>query len=147
MGSNKEIVTALLEKKKYYNQQLLEDVLEGMIVCAEPDKKCRTLLENALASLVRAKEWANNSRRLIAQTPEPLVDGAKLTSNIETPAIAVSSDVLTLLTLVFAFFLGFLFYRCVKARRSRPRVLAYPVGLLGAPIEARQNLASNHDDA
>jgi len=103
-----------------------------------------------VADLIKAKMEsiaAGTCRRLIAQTPEPLVDCAKLTSNMETPAIAVSSDVLTLLVLAFALLLGFLFYRCVKARRSRPRVLAYPVGLLGAPIEARQNLASNHDDA
>lgn len=75
--------------------------------------------------------------------------GCDKLSSIETqtPAIAESSHVSTLLLLAFALFLGYLFYRYVKARRSRPKALAYPVGLLGAPSDVRLSLATNHDDA
>jgi len=92
-------------------------------------------------------KFFESRRRLIAQTPEPLVKGAMLTSTVpvETPAIAESSPLEHVPTLLFVFlalFIGYLFYRCVKARRSQPRPLAYPVGLLGAEAEPE-----NHDDA
>merc|ERR1711964_618162 len=76
-----------------------------------------------------------NARRLIAQTPEPLVEGAQLTSNIETPAIAESSHVPALLFVVLALFIGYLFFRCVKTRRTKS--FAYPLGLLGRETEAK----------
>jgi hypothetical protein len=72
-------------------------------------------------------------RRLIAQEDEPLANlmDEKLPVATETPAIAESSHVPALLLIAFAMFLGYLFFRCVKARRRTARPLAYPVGLLG----------------
>merc|ERR1712096_312466 len=92
------------------------------------------------------EDHINRRRRLIAQTPEqPLVECDKLSSTvIETPAIAESSHIATLLLLAFALLLGYLFCRCIKSRRSRPRALAYPVGLLGGPADVSE-VAPNHD--
>lgn len=86
-------------------------------------------------------------RRLIAQTPEPLeiqslVDGAKLNSSIETSAIAESphaSAFLTLLSVVLALFLGYLFSQCVKTWGTKPRTArtpSYPPTPRGEEAEA-----------
>merc|ERR1712096_464919 len=87
--------------------------------------------------IIEKAEWVRDSkkrqRRLIAPTPEhPLVECHKLSSTMETEtqAIAESSYVPALLFVALALLVGYLFFRCVKARR-RARPLAYPRGLLG----------------
>lgn len=84
------------------------------------------------------EDHINRRRRLIAQTPEqPLVECDKLSSTvIETPAIAESSHVVPAMLFALALLIGYLFFRCVKARRTKPRPLAYPRGLLGGEAEA-----------
>jgi hypothetical protein len=78
---------------------------------------------------------SSTRRRLIVQKTElPLanpMDEKLSCDSMETPAIAESSHVPALLLIAFAMFLGYLFFRCVKARRRTARPLAYPVGLLG----------------
>merc|ERR1712096_95287 len=101
------------------------------------DKQGRTPLKVAKGEAVAINQnfikGISSGRRLIAQTPEPLVEVDQLTSNIETPAIAESSPVPALLFVVLALFIGYLFFRCVKARRTKS--LAYPLGLLGGETE------------
>merc|ERR1712096_380895 len=70
-----------------------------------------------------------------AQTPEPLVGSCQLTSNT---VITESSHFSAMLFLALALLVGYLFFRCVKARRN-PRPLAYPRGLLGGDVEAKSH--------
>lgn len=90
------------------------------------ESEIHKLVQEAIVARGKGK-----GRRLIAPTPEqPLVDCYKLSAETETPAIADSSYIPAMLFLALALLVGYLFFRCVKARR-KPRPLAYPRGLLG----------------
>lgn len=158
-GNSAQIIRMLRSDRRLGNQiitvgclKLAYDEAQSTRYTATKKLLTGVLNENTVRGIVRDYNlsiiWSGCTyvrRRLIAQTPEPLVKGAMLTSTVETPAIAESSPLEHVPTLLFVFlalFIGYLFYRCVKARRAQPRPLAYPVGLLGDEAEPE-----NHDDA